>query len=79
MDHTSQTQRGTEYYSVEVGMATHDDLQSGNVETETVWVAILASSVHCETDAILLACQFAHSLSRNGGMPTSARLLNWPT
>lgn len=68
-----------QYYSVEVGMATHDDLQLGLTETETIWVAVSAHAVKDDADAVLFACQFAHSLSGYGGMPTGARLLNWPT
>lgn len=63
-----------ERYVVEVGTATHDDLQLGRTETRTSRVVVLAGD---DVEAVLVATQIAACTS--GGMPTRALLLDFPT
>jgi len=61
-------------YVVEVDTALHDDVKAGRTATRTSRVALVAAN---DTDAVLVAAQIAACTS--GGMPTAARLVDFPT
>ncbi|WWT39796.1 hypothetical protein [Microcystis phage Mwe-JY05] len=61
-------------YLVEVDTAEHDDVKAGRIATRTSRVALAAAN---DSDAVLIAAQMATCTS--GGMPTAARLLDFPT
>lgn len=71
-------------YAVEVEVSTHDALKDGVLalsrslggsDFTTVYVSALEA--HSDDEAVLVACQMAACTS--GGMPTTARLVSWPT
>lgn len=63
-------------YVVEVAQATHGDLTRGCVESRRTRVAVWASD---DVDAVVLACQIAHTTAGGDFMPTGALLVDFPT
>jgi hypothetical protein len=64
----------TNTYTVDVAIASLDDLKAGRTATASSRVRVAADN---DIDAVLIACQMV--AARSGLMPTSALLRDFPT